>query len=405
MPRFFHRLFAEIRGLPRPVFVLVAGHFLDRFGNFVLPFLALFLTGRGIGMGQVALVLSAMSLGGLFGPAVSGYLADAIGRRNTIVLSLVTSALSLLALYWCDTVTELVVVSAVRGFCAFLYSPAASALLTDLVAQEQRVIAFALMRLANNAGFAVGPALAGLLFTRAPALIFIGDALTTLLCALFSFLWLPHGLRTVAGRVSESRVILRSWRETLADVAANRRFQQYLAGMFFMSLAFVQVFNVLAIHAVDRGLSPAAYGLVMAFNGLLITLLEIPLVQWVRRFPTGRVLTVGYALVGVGCASFAFASSMTGFLLGMALFTLGEMISLPAGTSYGGELAPEKHRGRYFGLSGTVWALAGIMASTGVWFYGQMGTDWLLLAGTFGLVGAIVMIPRLRARGPVVVAV
>src|SRR3954465_7536376 len=93
---FFQGLFAATKTLPRPVFVLIGGQFLNRFGTFVMPFLTLFLTGRGFRMGEVAAILAVMSTGSLFAPFVSGYLADAIGRRNTVVVSLTTSAASLM---------------------------------------------------------------------------------------------------------------------------------------------------------------------------------------------------------------------------------------------------------------------------------------------------------------------
>jgi MFS family permease len=392
------QLIADIRGLPRGVFVLVGGQFINRCGTFVHPFLALFLTGRDIGMGQVALVLGAMSVGSLVAPVVSGYLSDAIGRRNTIVFSLVTSAVSLLALYWCRTLPEYMAIGAINGFCNFLFGPATNALLTDLVTKEQRVLAFALLRLAINAGFAVGPAVAGLLFTRAPVMIFVGNTVSTLAFALLAWIWLPHGLRTVSGRTAEAAVIWQSWREALVDVGRNHRYQQFLVALLFMAIAFVQGFHVLAVTAVDRGLTPAAYGLVMAFNGVLIVAIELPLNQWMRHFDTRRVLIVGYALIGFGTAAFGLVHTVGGFFAAMALFTVGEMISLPIGNSYNGDLAPEKYRGRYFGLSSTVWAIAGLMGSAGVWLYGILGTSWWLIAGTFGLLGAAVMLPRLPAR-------
>jgi len=224
MRGFATRLITDIRSLPPAVHVLVGGQFINRFGSFVMPFLALYLSSQGVSMGRVALVLGAMSVGGLFGPIVSGYLADAIGRRNTIVVSLVSGAITMLALYFCQTMPPLLAMAALHGFCAQLYGPAASALLTDLVTKEQRVIAFALMRLAINAGFAAGPAVAGLLFVRAPFLIFVGDAFTTLVFAVFAMLWLPHGLRTVEGRVTSGAVIWQSWREALGDMGRNRPF-------------------------------------------------------------------------------------------------------------------------------------------------------------------------------------
>ncbi|MEC7906473.1 MAG: MFS transporter [Verrucomicrobiota bacterium] len=93
---FFIILLSDILGLPRQVYILVFGQFLNRFGSFVYPFLTLFLQDKAYGLGQIEGVLAAISFGNFFGPLAGGYLADAIGRRNTIVLSLITSAISLL---------------------------------------------------------------------------------------------------------------------------------------------------------------------------------------------------------------------------------------------------------------------------------------------------------------------
>jgi MFS family permease len=99
MRLFIISLLSDIRRLPRPVYILVFGQFLNRFGSFVYPFLTLFLQDKAYGLGQIGGVLAAISHGNFFGPMAGGYLADAIGRRNTIVLSLITSALSLFTLY------------------------------------------------------------------------------------------------------------------------------------------------------------------------------------------------------------------------------------------------------------------------------------------------------------------
>jgi MFS family permease len=391
MRAFATKLIADIRGLPPTVHILVGGQFINRFGGFVLPFLALYLTGRGIGMGPVALVLGSISVGGLLGPIVSGYLSDAIGRRNTIVVALLCSAVTTVSLYYCQTVPQFMGVAFLHGFCAFLYGPAANALLTDLVTEEQRVIAFALMRLAINAGFAAGPAVAGLLFSRAPALIFYGDAFTTLIYALLSFLYLPHGLRTITGKVTSLHVIWQSWREALVDMVRNRPFLILILSSLLMEIAFVQGFNVLAITATDRGLTPAQYGVVMALNGVLILLIELPLNQWARRFDLRKVLVLGFALVGLGCASFGLMQTQQGFFIGMILFTIGEMLSLPISMSYASTLAPTAYRGRYFGMRSIVWAVAGMAGSSGVWFYGKLGDQWWYVAGGIGVLGAVVM--------------
>lgn len=386
--------------MPRGLWVLVGGQFINKFGSFVMPFLTLYLAGLGLGPGQVASVLAAISVGHLAAPFVSGYLTDAIGRRDTIVVSLAGGAFSILVLYFAANYTQIIVVAAVYGFLSSMFPPPANALISDLVPPELRVTAFALLRLAINAGFAAGPAVAGVLFTRAPVLIFVGDAATTLVFAALAWAYLPHGLRTVEGRVTSVRVVARSWIEATRDMLRNTPFLQLLAATLCMAVAFQQVFSVLALDATARGLDPVHYGLLMGSNGVFIALFELPLSQWIKRFDPRRVLPVGYVLIALGCAAFSLAGTFSQFLWAMALFTAGEMVSLPVGAGYSSQLAPAQFRGRYFGWSTVVWSMAGMVGSAGVWIYGTVGAVWWLWTGVVAALGALVMLPRVSARAP-----
>jgi len=405
MMTFLRQLFADLRALPPALWVLTGGQFINRFGSFVYPFFALYLTRAGFSLGQVSVVLAAIAAGQMGAPLASGYLADAIGRRNTIVASLVGGAVTILALYWAHTLPALMVAGWLHGFTANMFGPASHALLSDVVPEDKRVTAHAMFRLALNAGYAAGPAVAGFLFTHSPVLIFVGDAATTLIFAGLALAFLPHGLRTITGRVTSPTVTWRSWCEAAVDAWRNRPFAQLVFGKMLMSIAFVQVFNVLALHATAQGLSPVVYGVVMGFNGVLIMLVELPLAQWIKRFEPRRVLVVGFLLVGAGCASFGWAETTAGFLFGMGFFTVGEMISLPIAAGYGAQLAPPAYRGRYFGLLGLIWGVSALTGSTGVWAFGQVGAAWWWWSGGFGLLAGVVMMLRLRDMRPAPVVV
>ena len=400
MQSFARELISDIRTMPRALWVLTGGQFINRFGSFVFPFLSLYLVEQGFDLGRVALVLGAMSVGGVLAPFAGGYLADAIGRRNTIVISLVGSAVSVLAMYYCGSFPLLLIVSFVHGFLTYMFGPAANALMSDVVPEEKRVVAFAVFRLALNAGFAAGPAVAGFLFMRAPSLIFWGDAITTLIFAGLAWRLLPHGLRTVKGRVSSPKVAWESWQEAAQDGWSNGPFMQLLGAKLLMAVAFMQVFNVLALNTKANGLTAVDYGLVMGFNGFLIMLIELPLAQWIKRFPAKMITAIGFTTIGLGCAAFAFADSRPGFFLAMGLFTLGEMIALPVSAAYGAQLAPKKYRGRYFGFFSMMWGFSALVGSVGVWAYGWMGATWWLLTGACGLAAGVLLVPNFRDRRP-----
>jgi MFS family permease len=236
------------------------------------------------------------------------------------------------------------------------------------------------------------------LYAVSPALIFWGDAATTLLFAALSWSLLPHGLRTITGKVSSLAVAWRSWRLAVRDLGQNRPALQLLGAKLLMSLAFVQIFNVLSVHAVGRGLTTVEYGIVMGFNGAIIMVAELPLVQWLKNYSPRSVLVFGFVLVGVGCGGFALTETMPGFLLAMAVFTLGEMISLPISAALGARLAPEEFRGRYFGFYGMAWGAAGLVGSAGIWFYSQLGSTWWWVSGGIGAGAGLVMALRVKSR-------
>lgn len=256
-----------------------------------------------------------------------------------------------------------------------------------MVPEEKRVTAFALFRLAINAGFAAGPAVAGLLYAKSPLLIFLGDALTTYLFGILALLYLPHGLRSITGNVANPLLVLKSWIEAGVDAFRNVRYRQFLLAVLFMGVSFAQIFLLLSLLATDKGLSTTTYGLIMGLNGALIIVIEMPVSQWLKRLEPRHVLTVGYVLIGVGCALFALADTVLGFVFAMTVFTLGEIAALPIGMAYSSSLAPEAFRGRYFGFRGMTWAASSLIGSSGVWVYGQIGASWWAIAGVFGLIG------------------
>src|SRR5206468_10763756 len=56
-------LVASLRALPRPAWILFLGTFLNKFGTFVVPFLALYLTRRGYSMTDAGLAVGAYGVG------------------------------------------------------------------------------------------------------------------------------------------------------------------------------------------------------------------------------------------------------------------------------------------------------------------------------------------------------
>ncbi|HET7711172.1 MAG TPA: MFS transporter, partial [Thermoanaerobaculia bacterium] len=132
---------SQIRSLPRATWILFAGTFINRFGTFVMPMLILCLTRNGYSAAASGAAVAAYGAGHFIASMLGGHLADRIGRRNTIVLSMFASAVTMLALSQAETYTLIVILTLLAGTAAELYRPASHALIGDLVPAEQRVIA------------------------------------------------------------------------------------------------------------------------------------------------------------------------------------------------------------------------------------------------------------------------
>lgn len=335
-------LIATLRGLPRPCWVLFGGTFINRFGSFVMPFLAIYMTREGFTAIQAGMAVSAYGAGHMFASMLGGHLADRIGRRHTIALSMFGSCAAMLALSQVHTLPLLLLFSFLVGLVGEIYRPAASALLGDLVTPEQRVAAFAMYRFAINLGFAAGPATAGFLADRSFFYVFAGDAVTSFLYGLVALFALPHGLRS-SGKEEKSG-------EGLRVALRDRAFTYFLGATLCLTWIEFQVHSTLPLYIAHLGYSPKAYGLLLSINGVMIVTLELVLIAWLQRYPPQSMIALGYALTGVGVAMTGLAHGIPMLALSVVVWTLGEMVFAPVTGAFVTGLAPERYRGRYMGL-------------------------------------------------------
>ncbi|MEQ1852815.1 MAG: MFS transporter [Chthoniobacteraceae bacterium] len=344
-------LAAELRSLPRAYWVLVLGWFINRFGTFVHPFLTLVLTSRGHPPMAVAAVLSANGLGHFSAALLGGYFSDRFGRRNTIVLGTLGHALAIFSIYFAHRIGAIVSLMFLAGFAGGFYMPASNALLADLVPEPLRLRAYSAQRLAINVGFACGSAAAGFLIGYSIFILFAGDALTTAAFGIIALTMLPHGIR-VGKRDA-------SWAQAWAVFRHDRAFWALCASTVLTSFVFQQFGSTFSLEVKQRGLTldllgwhfipEQVFGLVLAWNGLLVASFELLLTRWTQRFDCRNVMVVGYLLLGGGFAMNALPGGVGLIFTAMTLFTIGEMLSQPMRSAYVAALAPEAMRGRYMG--------------------------------------------------------
>ncbi|WP_405582909.1 MDR family MFS transporter [Streptomyces sp. NBC_01190] len=354
MPTVPRAIGGTLRGFPAGFWWLWSSTLVNRLGTFVFPFLTLYLTvRRGYSATEAGLVLSLYGVGSAAGVLLGGELTDRVGRRSTMVWAQVATAAATAALGLVTQAAAIAALVLAVGVAAAVSRPAVSAMISDLMPPADRLRAFAVNYWAINIGFGLSAVVAGFIAQQGYIWLFVGDAATTLACAVLMRVKLAE-TRPAAGKASPTAAD----RPSAPAVAATRvlrdgRFMALTALAFALWLVFFQGGTSLPLVMSDHGLGSHEYGLVIGLNGLLIVVLQIPVTRLVKGRDPGRSLALGALLIGGGFGLTAFAGSATlVYAATVVVWTVGETVYAPASAAVVAELAPDHARGRYQGVFG-----------------------------------------------------
>lgn len=381
LPKALAELVATLQGFSSPVWLLVAGTFVNRFGGFVFVFLALYLTGRGFSPIVAGGAMSAWGLGSIVSTWIGGALADRYPRKFSIAVSMFGSAAAAIMLATADSLVAIVILSGVMGAFTELYRPASSALLIDLTRDEDRVTAFALNRMAINLGTAMGPMAGGLMAEHSFLLLFAGDALTSFAFGAVALALLPRFTRDH----EESLVTPRK------SVLTDARLMFFLSAVLLTAFVIFQAMSTLPLHVTRQAYTAAHYGLLLGLNGWIVATCELALTGWSRRWNAAAVIAAGFALLGIGMAMIGFSSSYPWMIAGMVIFTAGEITAIPVAAAWIARLAPAESRGRYMAAWTMSWAVAAMVAPlAGMGLFEWSPSALWLACALAGLVAAVI---------------
>lgn len=388
----------DVGGLPRVFWWVWVSTLVARTGAFVAPFLSYYLT-RSLGHSAAfaGFVAALNAVGAAVSAVVGGVLADRVGRRATLLGALVASGVTLVALGSVHAVGLIAVLAFLAGLANNATRPATGAIIADIVPSADRGRAYALNYWAINLGFAVAMLSAGAVASHGYSLLFIGDAMANVGCAVVVFFTVPE-TRPVVGAAastpSSGATAQASGRTgSLADVLRDRIFLGFLGAVLVGAIIYSQAQTVQPIMMGQDGLGPRAYGAVAALNGILIGVLQLPMTTWMRRYTHGTVLAAASFLMGAGFAVPLLISAvghpMGVYAASVAVWTIAEIGNTPPQMALGADLAPAHLRGRYQGMSTLAWSVAGILGPlVGGWALSTVGASAVLWASlVLGAVG------------------
>ncbi|MFF0216451.1 MDR family MFS transporter [Streptomyces vinaceus] len=392
----------SVSGLPREFWWLWTSTLVNRLGAFVATFMTLYLTvDRGYSASFAGLVVALHGLGGVVSSLGAGVMTDRLGRRPTMLAAQASTAFSVALLGFMEHPAAIAAVALLVGLTSNASRPAVQAMMADIVRPEDRVRAFALNYWAINLGFAVSATVAGFVAEYSYLAGFLGEAALTLLCAVLVYVKLPESRpeRTAAEQAAAEPEI------GLGTVLRDGRFMGVVGLSFLISLIFTQGSFGLPLAMGTGGFSTGDYGLVIAVNGVLIVLLQIPVTRFIEKGDPQQLLVVSALLAGYGFGLTAFAGSVWSLGLTVVVWTLAEIINSPTQMGLVARLSPLHGRGRYQGMYTMSWAVAALvaplMAGTMI---DRWGAGWLwasmAVLGTVAALGYWLLMRNLAESEP-----
>lgn len=351
----FARLRRAKEEYPRQFWLLFWGMLISTIGSsMVWPFLMIYVSEKlQLPLSTVTTLMTVNAISGLIFSFIAGPVADRVGRKRIMYISLISDGLAFLLLSQAESYPAFMALMALRGAINPLYRVGADAMMADLVPPEKRPDAYSLLRMSNNIGISIGPSIGGFIAGVSYNLAFFIAAI---------------------GMVTYGVLVIVQARETLPKQQTQPQVEKFggygrvLSDWPFISfvLAFLlntmvasMIWVLLSVYAKQNyGVPENQYGFIATTNALMVVFLQFAVTQITKRHTPLPVMAIGALFYTVGGASIALGTGFWGFWMSMVIMTIGELIVTPTGSTYAANRAPADMRGRYMSIYGLTWSVA-----------------------------------------------
>lgn len=383
--------------LSHQVWILALGRLLSQLGTgFTLFYASIFFVNQvGLSATAVGIGLGSGSISGVIGRFLGGSFADSKfwGRRRTLLIALVISALASVILALTNDFPIFIAGNLLMGLGSGLYWPATEAAVADLTTIEQRNEAFAITRLADSLGIGLGVVFGGALIatTGNYRALFLIDAISFLVFLGVVYWAIPE---TLQFDQANSKRAFRGWAVAFGDrylmiyVLVNILFTTYLSQVnSTMPLYFT--------NFVSGGFSPQIISALFTWHVMLSALFQLPVARRLNRFSRPRALmfsmllwAIGFVLIWV--TGVADNHQLIWAILALGVLAIATVSYTPSASALVVELAPESLRGIYLSINSQCWAIGYFIGPPlGGWVLDQSATIvhsyWLVAAASTGL--------------------
>jgi MFS family permease len=359
------RLPAIFRAYPRQFWLLFSGMLISTIGSSMIwPFLMIYVTEKlGLPVGAAAGLNTINAMSGLASVFFVGAVVDRVGRKWAMVISLLLNGVVYLLQSQAGSYLGFALVMALAGAVNPLYRVAADAMMADLLPKHQRVSGYSLLRMSNNIGISIGPAVGGFINAGSYGVAFYIAAAGMLF---YGFLMLIFARETLpefsSATEAEAGTAPPRWGGYEA-VLRDRHFLNFVGLFTLVQFCAASVWILLSVYVKHQfGVNENQYGWIPTTNALMVVVFQLIVTGFTRRFTALPVMAVGALFYAAATGSIGLGQGFWAFWGCMVVMTIGELILMPTASTYTANLAPADMRGRYMSFFSLSWGVASGLA-------------------------------------------
>lgn len=348
----FLRLYLDAyRGLSAPAWMLALVMLINRSGAMVIPFLGVYMINHlSFSLEDTGTVLSCFGIGAVAGSFAGGWLTDKVGHFKVQLFSLILTVPMFFLLPELNTVMKLAIGVFMLSLISETFRPANSVSIAYYSKPDNIIRSFSLNRMAMNLGFSIGPALGGFLAAISYTFLFYGNAIAAFLSAILFFIY----FRNKKGNEKKAS------EEVIEETAVKERspYKDVLFMLFsilcsIFTVCFFQLLSTLPLYYREvYQMTEANIGVILAFSGVVVFLLEMLLVHIAeKRLSPRDIIVLGTLLCGFSFLILNLAHGMWVLYTAMFVLCLAEILAMPFMATITLQRSTLKTRGAYMGIN------------------------------------------------------
>ncbi|SYZ73468.1 putative Major facilitator family transporter [Candidatus Zixiibacteriota bacterium] len=357
-------MFDSLKKFDKHLWILMIGWFTSSVGfSISIPFISIYFHSElKMSLSQIGVFFGVAAIVRAVSQSVGGELSDRIGRFRIMIAAQVLRSITFIFVaysiyahmsFW--SIGGLIIINFIFGS---FFQPAANAAVADLVPMERRTEGYAVVRSAENLGWASGPAIGGFVASASYSTLFILSSILVFVSAVIITLSL-RGIPSLGQSREKS-----DWRY-LFVIRGNEKIFLHAGLVLLLYLSISQMIAPFSLYSVDFiGITKAQLGFLFTLNGLMVTFLQLPTTRLLHRVRLTNQLALGSIIYACGFFLIGLTHVYAFYVTAFVLITMAENCVSPPALSIAANLAPEGRIGRYMGIYG--------FAVTGGWSLGPL---------------------------------